>query len=442
MPDFIQLLKVTIASSIPLTFASMLICFSFWGISIKTYFLRIAAFTILHSIIIDILFFTLPAFLRPISLLLTFFVCILLMFPTLSKKIRITLSFSVILSVTLFESCIYFILVQFYSSEVVLNSFLILGASYWPCAALVTVISIRMEINRIQPGVSILAFIKRKRDRKLPALMLFFFTQILLILIVMFYRGYAASGPKLIDITLLLVVAFTLTSLILVLELFTQVKNDAVKETQQFYIDDINRMFTTVRGQRHDFLNHVQVISSFLRMRKLDELDKYTKELIGETTEINDIISIGNPALAALIRAKSTEALSRKIQFEYDCGSMEGFSLGVKSIDLIKILGNLLDNAFEASMLLPANKRIVQLNCVTEVDYLRITVRNHGTYISDEIREKLFIPGFSTKEGDNHGIGLSIVKERTEFYQGTLEVQSSRKDGTCFHIRIPQKNAL
>src|SRR5690606_16495443 len=152
-----------------------------------------------------------------------------------------------------------------------------------------------MEKRRIHPGLSILSFIKRKRDRKIPALMLFFFTQVMLVTFLLVFIKVGSTMPKLIDLMLILIASFTVISLILVLKIFTQVKDEAVKETQQIYIDDINRMFATVRGQRHDFLNHVQVISSFLKMRKLDELDKYTSELIGETTEISEIMNIGNP---------------------------------------------------------------------------------------------------------------------------------------------------
>ncbi|MDF2670976.1 MAG: hypothetical protein K0R67_3282, partial [Paenibacillus sp.] len=233
---------------------------------------------------------------------------------------------------------------------------------------------------------------------------------------------------------------FTLISLILVLKLVTQTRNDAIKMTQDLYIEDINRMFTTVRGQRHDFLNHVQVISSFVRMDKKEELQKYTQELVGEISEINEIMSIDNPALAALIQAKCAMAISRKIQFNYDCTRLDSSTLGIKSIDLIKILGNLLDNAFDEAQALSPEERIVTLECKTEMGSLIIFVNNKGSYITENARKKIFETGFSTKTGEHRGLGLTIVKERTEFYRGSIDVQSSHGEGTSFTIKIPQKN--
>jgi signal transduction histidine kinase len=366
----------------------------------------------------------------------------LLMIPGLSKKMRITLGLTTILAVILVETIVSVILMQYYPLEIINTSFILLSSGYWPICVLLILLSVYMAKFNIHPGTSILTFVRRRRDRNIPALMLFFFTQILSSTFLLVFRKVGSPDPKFIDILLTLSTILTLATLILVLKLFTQVKNEAVKSTQQFYIDDINRMFTTVRGQRHDFLNHVQVISSLLKMRKLDELDKYTKELIGETTEINEIMNIGNPALAALIQAKSTIAFANKIQFNFDCTGMESSALGVKSIDLIKVLGNLLDNAFDEAMHLPPGERMVELYCLTEKNHLHIRVNNRGSYISEDIQRNLFVPGFSTKPGEHHGLGLPIVKERIDFYQGTIEVRSCREEGTSFHIRIPLKHAI
>ncbi|WP_127589316.1 sensor histidine kinase [Paenibacillus koleovorans] len=119
---------------------------------------------------------------------------------------------------------------------------------------------------------------------------------------------------------------------------------------------------------------------------------------------------------------------------------MEHSSLGLQSIDMVKIIGNLLDNAFDESIKLPQDQRVVELECHTEQNrFVAVMVRNRGTYISDEVQAKLFEPGFSTKADGHQGLGLPIVKERIAFYQGTIHVQSNPEEGTSFHIRIPLK---
>jgi signal transduction histidine kinase len=82
------------------------------------------------------------------------------------------------------------------------------------------------------------------------------------------------------------------------------------------------------------------------------------------------------------------------------------------------------------------------LECKTDQSNLIISVKNKGSYISEDIQKKLFQPGFSTKSGENRGLGLSIVLERIEFYQGAITVDSSHEHGTSFNIRIPEKKAL
>jgi sensor histidine kinase regulating citrate/malate metabolism len=329
---------------------------------------------------------------------------------------------------------------QFYPLEVMQQNSFVLIPFLFPITAVLYGVCWLIEKRDVHPGVSLLAFIKRKRDNKIPAILMFYAAQIFSFVLIFSYRRTNSLDPRFIDTILLIAAVFTLISLILVLKLVTQTRNDAIKMTQDLYIEDINRMFTTVRGQRHDFLNHVQVISSFVRMDKKEELQKYTQELVGEISEINEIMSIDNPALAALIQAKCAMAISRKIQFNYDCTRLDSSTLGIKSIDLIKILGNLLDNAFDEAQALSPEERIVTLECKTEMGSLIIFVNNKGSYITENARKKIFETGFSTKTGEHRGLGLTIVKERTEFYRGSIDVQSSHGEGTSFTIKIPQKN--
>jgi signal transduction histidine kinase len=434
--------KMIISVTIPLGFTSAALAFSFWGIPVRPNFRRMLAYTVLSSIIMDLMFFVLPYYLRPLNAIFLYLLFIFLLFPGISKKIRLTIGISSFVVSGLVETIVGTFILQFYPLEEMQQNSIILIPFFWPATALVWLLSWLMEKYKLHPGGSILAFIKHKRDRKIPSLMLFFITQILLIVFVFSYRRTDSLDPKFIDTILIIAAACTLVALILVLKVVTQTKNEAIKMTQEMYIDDINRMFTTVRGQRHDFMNHVQVISSLVKMGKKEELEKYTNELVGEITEINEIMSVGNPALAALIQAKSAEAVSRKIDFTYDCSGFKSSSLGFKSIDLIKVVGNLLDNAFDESQCQPPEERKVTLECRTDQSYLIISVNNKGSYISEDIQKKLFQPGFSTKSGENRGLGLSIVLDRIEFYQGTITVDSSHEHGTSFNIRIPEKKAL
>ncbi|MFR8359136.1 MAG: sensor histidine kinase [Parabacteroides sp.] len=62
-----------------------------------------------------------------------------------------------------------------------------------------------------------------------------------------------------------------------------------------------------------------------------------------------------------------------------------------------------------------------------------ITVADNGRGIPDSIRDKIFIPFFSTKKNGN-GIGLSISREIVKLHNGKLHVQSQEKEGSAFTI--------
>lgn len=70
--------------------------------------------------------------------------------------------------------------------------------------------------------------------------------------------------------------------ILLVMRVISQSVDEGARISQQLHIEDVNQMFTAIRGQRHDFLNHAQVIHAMVSRRKYDELARYTAELIGE----------------------------------------------------------------------------------------------------------------------------------------------------------------
>ncbi|MFC3771951.1 sensor histidine kinase [Paenibacillus sp. GCM10012303] len=233
----------------------------------------------------------------------------------------------------------------------------------------------------------------------------------------------------------------TVLSLVLLYFVFRMIgrnKDEAVRVTQEAYIDEVNDMFTTIRGQRHDFLNHVQTIHTFLQLKKYDDLHRYTGELIGDIRQTNDIIQIGHPAIAAIVQSKLVTAMDKKIDFRHEFAPFGSLNLGVKSVDIVKIIGNLVDNAFDEVTRLPVHERWVELRGWYNAGNLFISVRNPGRVLDEEERRKIFMPGYSTKNsGDHSGIGLAVTKERVGSYKGTITVESDIGQGTTFTVCMP-----
>ncbi|MEX1029862.1 MAG: ATP-binding protein [Paenibacillaceae bacterium] len=91
----------------------------------------------------------------------------------------------------------------------------------------------------------------------------------------------------------------------------------------------------------------------------------------------------------------------------------------------------------EASRL-PVDERWIELHGIMEHGKLIITIRNPGHVIPEEHIQRIFLAGYSTKDLAKHnGIGLSIVKERVNYYNGEIIVTSSENNGTEFRVEIP-----
>ncbi|GLX67082.1 sensor histidine kinase [Paenibacillus glycanilyticus] len=240
-----------------------------------------------------------------------------------------------------------------------------------------------------------------------------------------------------IGIVIFLVTGISLVVALVAMRYFRQTREKVVEVTQQTYVDEINSMFQSIRAQRHDFLNHVQTIHSLAELNKSKELVAYTKELTGEIRLMNDIINIGNPAIAALIRSKISQAESYRIAFSCSFSGLNRLEMGLKTLDVNRMLGNLIDNAFDEVMKYAEGCREVELTGSQMEDYLEFCIRNTCSNAREVTAKPLFEAGFTTKDDAHQGLGLFTVKSITEKYRGTIQVITEDEGIITFYIRIP-----
>jgi len=239
-------------------------------------------------------------------------------------------------------------------------------------------------------------------------------------------------------------IIISLAALVVMLRMLSQTRAEAIRSTQEVYFDDINNMFATVRGQRHDFLNHVQVIHAMAQMGKIDQLQEYTAMLVHETREVSDIMNHTVPALAAFAKTKTTMALGYGIAFTCELPKeWDVPDTSIHMLDMIKIIGNLVDNGFDETMKLPAGQRSVHVAICLDHEEVTITITNSGHPIDDDMRSRIFQAGYSTKGEGHSGLGLAIVQERVRHYRGQLDVRSDPDNRTTtFEVRLPLSERL
>lgn len=204
----------------------------------------------------------------------------------------------------------------------------------------------------------------------------------------------------------------------------------------------VKTFIEALRVQNHESQNKLHTIAGLLQLGNDQQALDYIFSVTEEQQEIIGFVSrkIKNTSVAGLLLGKYNRAkeLHAKLYFDPDC-YLGDLPERIESSKLVLILGNLLDNAFEALR----GRDLAEVHClIFEGKELVISVEDTGIGIEEDNKDHIFEWGFSTKEALNHGIGLSLVKQAVDSLEGTLEVESGTW-GTRFLIKIPlQGNEL
>ena len=199
-------------------------------------------------------------------------------------------------------------------------------------------------------------------------------------------------------------------------------------------LEDLNG---TLRKQRHDFMNHLQVVFSLLELNDADEAMKYVESVYGDIKKTGGVLKTAIPAVNALIAAKRQDLEEKGIALVLNIAS-PWRDLPVPGWEMCRVLGNLIDNARDALMedTQNENKRVELSIDETPGAYV-FSVSNNGPAIPPQLRRSIFQMGFTTKS-EGHGSGLSIVEEILKRYGGEIRVSSD--EVTTFSGMIPKPN--
>ncbi len=211
----------------------------------------------------------------------------------------------------------------------------------------------------------------------------------------------------------------------------TQVKTVEKTLTE---LEDLN---TELRAQRHDFKNHVQVMSALLDMGEVDEAKQYIGRLSQELRNVGLALRTSKPAVNALLQAKANICDSRGIRFEMDIATRLD-TLPIEQWELCRVLGNLIDNAVEAQEIEKTASPLIKVSMLERKGEIVISVFNNGTKVPESLKPSIFLPDVSTK-GKGRGMGLAIVRGIAEDAGGSVTLDLT-DEGTCFTVILPYEN--
>ena len=195
--------------------------------------------------------------------------------------------------------------------------------------------------------------------------------------------------------------------------------------------EDLN---ITLRAQRHDFLNHLQVVYSLIEMKEYKEANDYIERVYGSIASVGKVLRTANPAINALLQVKLAVCEKAGIQVKLDIRSAWK-DLSIPGWEMCKVLGNLLDNAIDA--LQEVSDRRLTLTLTEDLKAFRFSVKNSGPMIPVKLQASIFQPGITTKAA-GHGMGLFIVRRTVQEWGGDIRLISDAKE-TEFSGFIPGK---
>ena len=201
-------------------------------------------------------------------------------------------------------------------------------------------------------------------------------------------------------------------------------------------LESLNR---DMRAQRHDFMNHIQVVYSLIEMNEPGEAMTYMDKVYGDMQRVSRMLRTACPAVNALIQAKTAEAEQRGAELRLSIAAKWDDEL-MPAWEICRVLANLIDNALDAACSVehPEGKKpSVELVLGEDLRTWFFSVRNNGPEIPEKAREHIFEPGFTTKR-TGQGMGLYIVSQTVAEMGGRITLET-RDGDTVFSGFVPRK---
>jgi len=197
------------------------------------------------------------------------------------------------------------------------------------------------------------------------------------------------------------------------------------------HYDEVENMYRQMRGWRHDYRNHMAAMKAHAQNGDTKAIIRYLEELDADLCAVENIIKTGNKMADAILNSKISLALSKGIKITAEVNI--AVELTTSQIDLCIIIGNLLDNAVEACMQLPEEKRVIRVYMEMKNTQLYLSVTNAAA----EGKKRKLSGRFATSKGEGHGFGLARIDHIVARHCGYIS-RNSEDGAFTTEILLPQ----
>lgn len=203
------------------------------------------------------------------------------------------------------------------------------------------------------------------------------------------------------------------------------------RELIETHYAEVENMYRQIRGWRHDYRNHIQAMKAYAANGDMEAIRRYLDELDTDLSTVDTVIRTGNPMTDAILNSKISLARSKNIEVRADAHIP--VKLRLSEMDLCCIIGNLFDNAIEASLRLPESERFIRVYMDMKGSQLYISFTN---FTAGKKLSKL-AGRFASTKGDGHGFGLVRIDAIVERLDGYIS-RNSEDGAFTTEILLPQ----
>ena len=201
------------------------------------------------------------------------------------------------------------------------------------------------------------------------------------------------------------------------------------------HLSQMESILNSSRTQRHEYSKHIQTLQALIELNKIAEAKAYVNGITKNYWPTPSVYHIDHPAVEGLINSKNAVAQMQNINFAVAV-KCDMSKIHIPDWDLCSILGNLLDNAFEAAA--TDEEARVGIEFKYEDHHYVFYINNNGSRISDP--DKVLAAGYTTKESEGRGYGLYIVNKLVQKYKGNIEIITRPK--TTVILRFPGRSDI
>lgn len=209
-------------------------------------------------------------------------------------------------------------------------------------------------------------------------------------------------------------------------------------------LDTVRGFAESLHAQAHEAANRLHTVVSLVELGRPEQAVEFATAELKTAQQLTDRVvgAVAEPVLAALLLGKSTEASERGIELVItEDTAIHGAHGAIDSRDLVTILGNLIDNAVQATIPgkdhhAPPPQVVVTVR--TDNGELMLRVADSGLGVDPASVSDMFRRGWTTKPSDGpvrHGLGLALVGQAVRRYHGSIDV--AQDVGAVFTVRLP-----